>query len=231
MSWTDFTETRSWSKKQRIEWLRENDLNVPEYTSLSGTASAREWAMNHKTASIRCEPDHPGSIPDPLALSIVHKYAEKDSNGKLRLPPHFPFVKGKHDIAVILQALVVWNWIPIACDGISFEMNMMAGVIRSIPAKNPNVYDFLLEAALPTESEPASVRRVSHGGKINIRLKLPQAIADLGPVGALSEIYSQIKVFRKLPVYLEFSYVDRPVGWKRTQPLFWEGHILARGQV
>jgi len=144
-------------------------------------------------------------------------------------PPHFPYIT-KNFIAETLKILLNYKWIPIACEGISLEMNQLAGIIKAVPGRNPNIYDYLVEAAFPKD-HPIGVRAISHGGKVDIRVKLPNAIADIGITGVFGEIWNSIKQFRRKPVYLEFSYTKLPVGWKKQRLIFWEYHELKEEAV
>ena len=162
---------------------------------------------------------------------FMTRYAEKDAEGNVKNPLHFPWIETGTDAIIAAEIILDRGYVPIVCKGISLEMNQMAGAIKAVKGRYPNIYDFLVEAALPSQNNPIGVRSVTHGGKIDIRLKLPQAIADLGQVGVFSEIWSVLKGQRKVPWYLEFSYCDRPVGWKNQRLIFWEGHLLTEKAV
>jgi len=216
------------SKAQRIQLLKDNGFNCPEYH----TVTKDNLSILHGSGHLSIRSSSSGAKwPDAFELTydelkLVEEYAEHNEEGKPLTPLHFPFIYTGSEARAAAELILKIGFVPIVCKGISLEMNQMAGVIKAVNGYNPNYYDFIVEAALPTRDKPVGVRNISHGGKIDIRFKLPQAIADLGSVGIFAEIWTQLMRQRRLPWYLEFSYVDRPVGWDNRCLIFWEGHWL-----
>lgn len=236
MSWDSdekTLKTAKLSKTERIQFLRDNGFNCPEYHIV--TRDNLDILHGGGHLSIRSSGSGRRVIGHEQYIGwsgkFMVKHAEKDENGDVKNPPHFPWIEcgeEARDAATIIMGL---GYTPIACGGISLEMNQMAGVIKAVKGRLPGYHDFIVEAALPGIDNPVGVRSVSHGGKIDIRLKLPQAIADLGQAGAFSDMWDALMRQRKLPWYLEFSYCDRPVGWKEQRLIFWEGHLLTEKAV
>ncbi len=216
------------SKAQRIQLLKDHGFNCPEYHIVTKDNLSMLHGAGHLSirSSGRGKALEDGEQYIGWEGKFMTRYAEKDAEGNVKNPLHFPWIETGSDAVAAAEIILDRGYVPIVCKGISLEMNQMAGAIKAVKGRYPNIYDFLVEVALPSQGNPIGVRSITHGGKIDIRLKLPQAIADMGYAGVFSDIWSALKSHRKLPWYLEFSYVDRPVGWKNQRLLFWEGHWL-----
>ncbi len=98
---------------------------------------------------------------------FMTRYAEKDAEGNVKNPLHFPWIETGTDAIIAAEIILDRGYVPIVCKGISLEMNQMAGAIKAVKGRYPNIYDFLVEAALPSQNNPIGVRSVTHGGKID----------------------------------------------------------------
>jgi len=214
--------------------LRESGLNTPDYVILASTNVSYLNDFFHgqgwKYLSIRCEPPKEfQELEMPVEGWSFYPLLEKDHDGVPRTPPHIAYIPAIPGALAIIK-LINLGWTPIVCDGISFEDNQLAGGIVSKKKGVRDIYDFLVEAVLPCYDEPASVRRVTHGGKADIAVRLPQAIEGVGVYTVFAELYEALREYRRgPPIYHEFSYLRRPSGWKDERLIFWEGHITEDG--
>ena len=215
------------SKAERIKFLQDSGLNtlVYETFNFSMPKAIEDFARIVKRGapvSIRCEPSS-NAIAPSLSLASIDAFIEKDADGKVRLPPHFPYIEGVSNVEYIIKKLIELGWSPLIADGMSFNDNLLSGTIMAIKGRQwPTVYDFLLEAVIGPN---VSVRDITHGREMDISLRLPHALIGIQQ-GALYEIWEQVKSLRKMPIYIEFGYSKRPVGWKKTRPIFWECHFI-----
>jgi hypothetical protein len=132
--------------------------------------------------------------------------------------PHFPIVSEaefESDCVPLLER----GYNLIVANGIDPVDALLAGCIWA------RRDDYLVEAALG----PGTVRRVTHGGQIDLSLKLagarprsaPAEISEaLGVLAETEDSWATQVVLRN--VLYEFSVYRAPVGWAEQRVIFWE---------
>ena len=205
------------TKLNRFAMMKSMGLNCPEYEAVT-IDNYKELAEKYIAgASIRCygDGDWPGAW--------VHTYLEKDHH-IIKMPPHAPSIKGgviPHALYEFLQC----GWKPMITDVISMEDNLFSGCI--ITERNPGEHfnTFILDAAIASPEKPVGVRNISHGGKVDITVRLPNGIRGIAS-GAFADIYKYLKPLRQGNWYAEFGYLRRPAGRLMDKPIFWDLYQL-----
>jgi len=205
-------KTANLSKAERIQFARDNGLNVLEYTAIESVYDAEDLLVKYGEVSIRCEPGVVGTLPEYRSLEweIWDRFIDKKPD-EWTMPPHFPCVPKIYYIG-ILEQLFRRGWHPLVSDGLSFNDNIMSGTLTV------NSQRRLVELTI---GPGCSVRNITHG-------MTPDMIFSVDDVSGrfISNFKDIIKKFKHESIYVEWGYESKPVGWKKERFVVWELHLL-----
>lgn len=214
----DLVQRGAQSKANRFKMMLSLGLNCPIYEEATLDSINDLVQYYQDGASVRCYGN--GDWPN----AWVNKYLEKDNNGKITLPPHAPYIRSVF-LKEILTELITSGWYPVVTEAITMEDNLFSGCIVTHKEDNEHFNTFILEAAVARPGRPVGVRSISHGGKVDIAVRLPNGIRGVS-TGAFVDIYKYLKKLRAGNWYVEFGYLRRPAGRLNDKPIFWDIYMV-----
>jgi hypothetical protein len=213
----DLVKRGAQTKADRFKMMTSLGLNCPIYENVTIDNVQAMATKYYNGASIRCYGD--GDVPN-LWLHDKMEHV----GGVFTSPPHIPVIKDSLVYHALLE-LLQKDWKPVITDKIAMEDNLFSGCIVTHLEDNAHFNTFILEAAVATPGNHVGVRNISHGGKVDIAVRLPNGIRGVS-TGAFVDIYKYLKALRSGNWYLEFGYLRRPAGRLHDKPIFWDIYMV-----